>query len=736
MKNNICVPAILFMLTLTSLFYAIPLYADDLYSSTKSTMSDDADISKVVPADILFDTEDSYLSVAEEPATVPDNISENEQESSVTVETDAAQVTEMEDDSTITAIDVSENVTSLSDETTGDAEEKLFNDVKNPSHPFFTAIYWARSNNIAKGYSGTNTFGINDTCTRGQIIFLLWKMAGRPAPSIDRNPFKDIKSNDAFYKAILWAYSTGMAKGYSDHTFKRDEPCTRGQIVTFLWRYYGMPESSLAKSPFSDTITPAYKKAVLWCYEYGIVKGFSNGTFGDTQKCTRGQAVYMLYRSYDIPRLILPSQGTFSALTSSASYTGNPLCPQVELYYHNTPLTQGIDYDVEYQNNTLPGNAAILIYVTGEWTGTIRRSFKIMLSVPSITSLKSNKNGQIGIKWSKCQYVSGYQIKYYTGTTIKTLTVNGQQTSKTITGVSRNTKYLVSVRSFLSTNGKKFFSSWSNPKSLTTRNMYWKITQYASVTGNQSMAYSITDPNGRLIMIDGGWEQDANHIRSIVQSNGNHVYAWIVTHPHPDHVGALNKILSNNTTGMRIDHIYTPKINSTRYEETKRDYDRIETYRTFKKLTQNLNTVSWLKEGDKFSVLGLTFTVLHAWDKEVDTFKSNLCNYGSLMFMVNGEQEKMLFCADAERAVQNSIINRHKNELSADFVQVAHHGNWGLTASFYNIVQARVAFFDAPSWIVNDTSGKYNAPILKKHLQAAGTKIYYFVSAPNTITLH
>ena len=117
-------------------------------------------------------------------------------------------------------------------------------------------------------------------------------------------------------------------------------------------------------------------------------------------------------------------------------------------------------------------------------------------------------------------------------------------------------------------------------------------------------------------------------------------------------------------------------------------------------------------------------------------FTSNLCNYGSLMFMVNGEQEKMLFCADTEKAVQNSIIRRHKNELSADYIQAAHHGNWGLTASFYDIVKAKVAFFDAPSYIVSDTSGKFDAPILKKHLESARTKYYIINSAPNTVTLH
>ncbi len=733
MKNNIFILIILFMVSYNAMFSPIPLYAGDLYSSAESLMSDDTTILQEEPADIPFVTEESDIPVVEEPIEVPDIVTEDISDYSVD---EAAQVPAMEDDSLAQTNDVLAVVPSPTEEVVGDEAIKLFDDVNDPSHPFYKAIYWAYSNNITKGYSGTNTFGINDICTRGQIVRLIWNMAGKPVPSIDKNPFKDIKSSDAYYKAILWAYSSGMTKGYSDGTFRRDEHCTRGQISTFLWRYYGMAESSLVESPFSDTITPSYKKAVLWCYQNGIVKGFSNGTFGDTRACTRGQAVCMLYRSYDIPRLFLPSQGTYSALTSSAYYTGDSICPEVELYYHNDLLTRGVDYDVDYQNNVLPGDAVILVYGTGTWTGSIRRLFKIILPVSSITSLKSSKNGQLEATWSKCPYADGYQIKYYTNTTTKTITLSGQQTSKIITGVARNTKYSVSIRNFIICDNKKYYSSWCTSKSLTTRNMYWKITQYASVTGNQSMAYSITDPKGRLIMIDGGWEQDANYIRNIIKSEGNHVYAWIVTHPHPDHVGALNKILSNNSTGIRIDHIYTPKVNGKRYEETKRDSDRIEAYRTFNKLTQKMNNVSQLKEGDHFSSLGLTFTILHAWDKEVDSLSSALCNNGSLMFMVNGEQEKMLFCADTEKTIQSSIISRHKGELAANYVQAAHHGNWGLTTQFYDIVQARIAFFDAPSYIVSDTSGKYDAPVLKAHLQKAGTKIYYYSSAPNTVTLH
>ena len=694
------------------------------------------DVMSLCPQD-----ESSVSAAAEEPlrgeASLPDDV-----ESSISVssgpelsEADApGEAAELVEEQLVGGTDAQppqEQPAALTDT----AVRNPYRDVQDPSHPYYKAIYWARANGIANGYSGKNTFGINDPCTRGQVIRMLWNMAGKPAPGSGPNPFKDIRSSDSFYKAILWANIVGITKGYNDGTFRKDEPCTRGQIAAFLWRYYGMAEHGLKGSPFADTITSAYEKAVLWCCEKNIVKGYSDGSFRDRQTCTRGQVALMMYRSFDIPRLHIPSQGTFSAISSTVRYTGSPVCPEEIVSHRNARLVRGIDYDVEYQNNILPGSAAILIHGKGVWTGAIRRIFKIMLPVPGISSLKSSRNGQLEAAWSKCSPADGYEVRYAAGKTTKTAVVEGQTLQTTIKGVSLGTKYSVSVRSYIDVNGKRYHSAWSGTKTLTTRNMYWKVTQYASRTGNQCMAYSITDPNGRLIMVDGGWTQDADQMRSIVRVNGNHVYAWIVTHAHPDHVGALNAILSNNKTGIRIDHIYTAWIDGARYEETKKDYDGIEAYREFKRLTSGMKNVSWLKEGASFSSLGLTFKVLHAWDNEVASLKKNLCNCGSLMFMVNGEQEKMLFCADTEKVVQDSIIEKHRNDLAADYVQTAHHGNWGLTKTFYEYVHPKAAFFDSPEYIVGDTSGKYDAPALIKYFQSYGAKVYKYSSAPNTVTL-
>ena len=173
----------------------------------------------------------------------------------------------------------------------------LFDDVKDSKHPYYEAIYWAVDHGVTKGYTGTNLFGINDKCTRSQAMMFIWRMAGKPEPySWVKNPFSDITPAHPHYKAVMWAYQNGVAKGFSDGTYGVDKPCTRGQIMTFIWRYSGRHKPKSNVSPFKDAITPAYRTAVLWGAELKITHGYPDGTYRDKETCTRGQIVTFLYR--------------------------------------------------------------------------------------------------------------------------------------------------------------------------------------------------------------------------------------------------------------------------------------------------------------------------------------------------------------------------------------------------------------------------------------------------------
>jgi hypothetical protein len=128
-------------------------------------------------------------------------------------------------------------------------------------------------------------------------MMFLWRIAGKPAPKTQaKSPFSDIKPSHPHYKAVLWAYQKGIAKGFSNGTYGVDVPCTRGQIMTFIWRYAKQPKPRSNVSPFKDKLTPAYRTAILWGSELGITKGYADGTFKDSVPCTRGQIVTFLYR--------------------------------------------------------------------------------------------------------------------------------------------------------------------------------------------------------------------------------------------------------------------------------------------------------------------------------------------------------------------------------------------------------------------------------------------------------
>ena len=182
----------------------------------------------------------------------------------------------------------------------------IFIDVRDSNHPYYDAIYWAVAKGITKGYPD-GTFGINRSCTRGEMVMFLWRYAGKPAPKyVSKSPFKDVPTTHTFYKAILWAYQKGITKGYSDGTFGINKSVSRGESMMFLWRLKGKPEPKpVSVSPFKDVPkNHVFYKAILWGYQKKITTGYTSGlkkgTFGINENCTRGQIVTFLFRARNL----------------------------------------------------------------------------------------------------------------------------------------------------------------------------------------------------------------------------------------------------------------------------------------------------------------------------------------------------------------------------------------------------------------------------------------------------
>ena len=161
---------------------------------------------------------------------------------------------------------------------------------------FYEPVLWAVGKGITNGTDDTH-FSPNATCTRGQVVTFLWRAAGSPAPASSTNPFTDMNASDYYYNAVLWAVGKDITKGTSPTTFGPNDGCTRGQVVTFLHRFENTPTPASSTNPFVDVSSSEYYYTpVLWAVGKGITNGTDATHFSPNDTCTRGQIVTFLYR--------------------------------------------------------------------------------------------------------------------------------------------------------------------------------------------------------------------------------------------------------------------------------------------------------------------------------------------------------------------------------------------------------------------------------------------------------
>lgn len=260
----------------------------------------------------------------------------------------------------------------------------------------------------------------------------------------------------------------------------------------------------------------------------------------------------------------------------------------------------------------------------------------------------------------------------------------------------------------------------------------WEITQYADASGAQAAIYTVVRDDGKLAVIDGGWDTNADALREILASLGNHVDTWILTHPHKDHIGAFN-VIYPDPQGITIDRILTIDLDVDLYMENAKEWDDAATEEEFVRMVPDMDNLTYVHTGDTLDVIGLEMKVLNAYDETVAQQSNDICNDGALVFKLKGQESSMLFLSDVGSIRENTITENFRDELSSDYVSMAHHGNSSFSDEFYTLINPKAAFFDAPDWLM--TGEEYTTAHYEALMKSLNAQIYTWEDAPHSITL-
>lgn len=283
------------------------------------------------------------------------------------------------------------------------------------------------------------------------------------------------------------------------------------------------------------------------------------------------------------------------------------------------------------------------------------------------------------------------------------------------------------------------------------------ITQYGhDYYGGPTMFYTVDDLNGHFIVIDGGNADEADYVMSRLRLYGNHVDAWILTHPHSDHIGAFNEIYRRyvlgegvlNEEGIRvdsgervtIDNIYAIDLDGDYYEEIARPWDLIETYYDFNSLSSSMDNLTYVERDSTYDIGNASFTVYNTFtDESYDISTGSLPNAASMVFELYGPEgssgESMLFLGDLEQGNADLISGLFRDDLSADYVQAAHHGQ-NVDYDFYELIGASSVTVDAPGWLRQENPDTHTAYEHLMWFYDNGYDVLTYDTTPNSIILH
>ncbi len=272
-------------------------------------------------------------------------------------------------------------------------------------------------------------------------------------------------------------------------------------------------------------------------------------------------------------------------------------------------------------------------------------------------------------------------------------------------------------------------------------NTKWKITQYGDNEGAQMMCFTIEGNKSGLIIIDGGYRDNAdqsNFLKTKISENNNTVDYWIITHLDSDHVGQFLTISKLDSISIKKILVQDAPTNIEILKENAPWEDDWQDYEEFMKL--DMNNITKVHSGEEYeNLIGLKMKVLSSYEEWIDEKTNNLLNNGAVVFKLYGNKESILFTGDIQnKEISDYLIDNYKEELKSDYLQVPHHGNNWVGEEFYKFVNPRIAFFSAPDWLMENTGNVswFTVKENRKTLEDLGAKIFWHNTSPNVVTLY
>lgn len=230
-----------------------------------------------------------------------------------------------------------------------------------------------------------------------------------------------------------------------------------------------------------------------------------------------------------------------------------------------------------------------------------------------------------------------------------------------------------------------------------------QITQFASYGERQSMGYLLKTKENRLVMIDGGTIENKEHVLQEIKNNGGIVEYWFITHAHDDHYGVLKEILKEDYAGIQINNIIVSLNDEEWYKIN--DSSRYNDIKEFLDLLKKENVLPIVREAnlrEKINVDNLNFYILKTKTPEIT---ENAGNNQSMVIKVDNMFKSALFLADIGVQVEEDFVNNNLDEIKCDAVQMAHHGQNGVSKWVYEKINPKICMWPTPDWLWDNNNG-------------------------------